>query len=136
MVDGLAWIHTIYSGLDWIGGGQFNELVLKAQQFVDCFTHIGVRLVFYFDGYIEYSKIKTWTERRMESLNKSYHILDAASDLNYTTKMSVSDFILPSGVIQVCQDVLEMCHCEVSMCSLDKCQCLNYYYGIIQCNIF
>lgn len=121
VVDGSSCIRILYGKLEWIGGGQLKQFGDRAQQFVDAFKAIGVRLVFFFDGPTECKKRRTWVERRLKSLNSVEYVLDFISKGKQSHNIDrKKHFLLPPGMGQLCRVVFEIiCGCEVSILSLE-----------------
>lgn len=119
-MDGLTCSHILYEDLEWIGGGQLNQLKEKAKQFVNAFRKIGVQLIFFFDGLTEGRKRRTWVDRRMQTLELVYYVLDAVSEGERADNIDRSKyFIKPPGMGQICRDVFDIeCGCEVGNQSL------------------
>ena len=72
VVDGMSLIRRLYppNRLDWVGGGQFQELYLNVGEFVHAFAQCGLNLVVYFDGGVDRAKLSEWVTRGAERLSK------------------------------------------------------------------
>ena len=64
VVDGMALIRRLYPlALDWVGGGQFQELYVSVGDFVRAWRSAGLRLVVFFDGGVDEAKLDEWLIR-------------------------------------------------------------------------
>ena len=60
VVDGMALIRRMYArSLDWVSGGQYQELWCNVRDFVAAFRHYGLRLVVFFDGGVD--EVTMWS---------------------------------------------------------------------------
>ena len=76
VVDGMALIRRLYDQtLDWVGGGQFQELLFNVSAFVDAFRRSGLRLVVFFDGGVDDAKLEEWLSRRKRDLGNCQRVL-------------------------------------------------------------
>lgn len=116
VVDGSSCIRHLYDELEWIGGGQLKQFVEKAQRFVEAFKHIGIRLVFFFDGPTVNEKRTTWVQRRLSKVKSVYSVLDDISRGKPSTSIKHEQhFMLPPGLGQLSRVIFQtMCRCEVS----------------------
>jgi len=70
VVDGMALIRRLYPfALDWVGGGQFQELYVSVGNFVRAWRGAGLRLVVFFDGGVDEAKLSEWLTRRKRDLS-------------------------------------------------------------------
>ncbi|XP_017320252.1 constitutive coactivator of peroxisome proliferator-activated receptor gamma isoform X1 [Ictalurus punctatus] len=96
VVDGMACLRYWYQCQAWVHGGQWQEYMHFLHKFVDAFTMIGLRLVFFFDGTIEEQKRAEWVKRRLR-VNQ-----DIARIFNYIKNRHQQPdremFCLPSGL--------------------------------------
>lgn len=70
VVDGMALIRRLYGfDLDWVGGGQFQELYVSVGDFVRAWRSAGLRLVVFFDGGVDEAKLSEWLSRRKRDLS-------------------------------------------------------------------
>lgn len=96
VVDGMACLRYWYQCQAWVHGGQWQEYMQCLQKFVEAFTMIGLRLVFFFDGTIEEQKRGEWVKRRLK-VNQ-----DIARIFNYIKTHHQQPpremFCLPSGL--------------------------------------
>ena len=78
VVDGMALIRRMYArSLDWVSGGQYQELWCNVRDFVAAFRHYGLRLVVFFDGGVDEAKLSEWAGRRREDLKKCERVARA-----------------------------------------------------------
>ena len=76
VVDGMGLIRRLYEQtLDWVGGGQFQELLFNVSAFVDAFRRSGLRLVVFFDGGVDDAKLEEWLSRRKRDLGNCQRVL-------------------------------------------------------------
>ena len=67
VVDGLSCLKHLYgSNLDWINGGQWNEMLRNVDIFVRSFRQCNVELVVYFNGEVDSVKIHEWSKEQQE----------------------------------------------------------------------
>jgi hypothetical protein len=116
VVDGSSCIRHLYGELEWIGGGQLKQFGDKAQDFVQHFTDLGIRLVFFFDGPTVEDKRKTWIERRYSKLDSMYYVLDQIEKGVPSKRIDRRrHFLLPPGMGQLSRVIFEnLCGCEVN----------------------
>ena len=80
VVDGMALIRKLYTpDLEWVVGGQYQELWLHVQSFVRAFEAHGLRLVVFIDGGVDDAKLSEWRERRTKDLAKVNRVVTALS---------------------------------------------------------
>eukprot|EP00966_Prymnesium_polylepis_P158477 3663452-Prymnesium_polylepis.1 len=78
VVDGMALIRRMYArDLDWVSGGQYQELWCNVRDFVAAFKHFSLRLVVFFDGGVDEAKLSEWAGRRREDLKKCERVASA-----------------------------------------------------------
>ena len=78
VVDGMALIRKLYTpDLEWVCGGQYQELWLHVQAFVDAFKAHGLRLVVFIDGGVDDAKLCEWQGRRQNDLKKVDKVVGA-----------------------------------------------------------
>ncbi|KAL1527971.1 hypothetical protein AB1Y20_009342 [Prymnesium parvum] len=71
VVDGMALIRRMYTrNLDWVSGGQYQELWHNVNDFVARFHAHSLRLVLFFDGGVDDAKLSEWAGRRLEDLKR------------------------------------------------------------------
>jgi hypothetical protein len=71
VVDGMALIRRMYTlDLEWIVGGQFQDLWVNVAQFTAAFEACGLRLVVFFDGGVDDAKLSEWQTRRLNDMKK------------------------------------------------------------------
>ena len=76
VVDGMALIRRLYDQtLDWVGGGQFQELWKNVSDFVAAFRRCGLRLIVFFDGGVDDAKLDEWLSRRKRDLANCDRVL-------------------------------------------------------------
>ena len=81
VVDGMALIRRMYSrDLDWVGGGQFQALLLNVHRFVECFARCGLKLVCFFDGGVDEAKLREWVSRRRDELRRCEQVAQALAE--------------------------------------------------------
>lgn len=69
VVDGMSLIRRLYPfSLDWVGGGQFQELYVSVGNFVRAWRDVGLQLVVFFDGGVDEAKLTEWVSRRKRDL--------------------------------------------------------------------
>ncbi|KAL1122775.1 hypothetical protein AAG570_003102 [Ranatra chinensis] len=113
--DGLSTVNFIYSGLDYIHGGQLKEFGQAVADFVQKFEEYGARLVFFFDGTLMPVKNATWIKRRSNELYDAIDLLDQLESGNLTaSSLGPNRMIcLPIGIREVFFYVLRyVCKCE------------------------
>ena len=71
VVDGMALIRKLYTpDLEWVTGGQYQELYENVRVFVRAFEAHGLRLVVFIDGGVDDAKLSEWQSRRVKDLAK------------------------------------------------------------------
>jgi hypothetical protein len=112
VVDGSSCIRYLYGALEWVLGGQLKEFAHKLQSFVKCFESLGAKLIFFFDGATVGEKRRVWIQRRLNSLQKVYTLLDSLPRQKNLSCVDQSLFQLPPG-LATRYAFKELCHCEV-----------------------
>ena len=78
VVDGMALIRKLYTpDLEWVCGGQYQELWANVQTFVRAFEVHGLRLVVFLDGGVDDAKLSEWQGRRQKDLQKCDRVVNA-----------------------------------------------------------
>ncbi|XP_038671727.1 constitutive coactivator of peroxisome proliferator-activated receptor gamma isoform X3 [Scyliorhinus canicula] len=67
VVDAMACLRSWYTPEAWVHGGQWREYMRSLNTFVDAFSAIDIKLVFFFDGVIEQKKRHVWIKRRLRN---------------------------------------------------------------------
>ncbi|XP_072369162.1 constitutive coactivator of peroxisome proliferator-activated receptor gamma isoform X2 [Scyliorhinus torazame] len=67
VVDAMGCLRFWYTPEAWVHGGQWREYMQSLNTFVDAFSAIDIRLVFFFDGVIEQKKRHEWIKRRLRN---------------------------------------------------------------------
>ena len=76
VVDGMALIRKMYTPeLEWVVGGQFQELWVHVADFVSRFTAHSLSLVLFFDGGVDEAKLGEWQTRRQADLRKVERVI-------------------------------------------------------------
>ena len=71
VVDGMALIRKLYTPeLEWVVGGQYQELFMHVESFVKAFAAFGLKLVVFIDGGVDDAKLAEWQGRRVKDLQK------------------------------------------------------------------
>ncbi|KAL3900980.1 MAG: hypothetical protein SGPRY_012360 [Prymnesium sp.] len=64
-------IRRMYTrDLDWVSGGQYQELWCNVRSFVGTFRQYSLRLVLFFDGGVDEAKLSEWANRRKDDLQR------------------------------------------------------------------
>ncbi|KAL1122774.1 hypothetical protein AAG570_003101 [Ranatra chinensis] len=115
-------LKYIYSGLDFINGGQLKEYEQAVINFVNKFEALGARLVFFFDGPHKEGKRDTWKKRRLGALALMLNLLDNLENGKLVSSFKTDEIIcLPVGVREVLfRTVKYVCGCEVRV-ALKEC---------------
>ena len=80
VVDGMATIRKMYPvDLEWLVGGQFQELWVNVASFVSAFATQGLSLVVFLDGGVDDAKLAEWRERRTNDFKKVERVVAALS---------------------------------------------------------
>jgi len=59
-----SWIRQLYhEHIDWVCGGQWNELLQSVDKFVHAFRNAGLELVVFFDGSLNERSLHMWASR-------------------------------------------------------------------------
>ena len=78
VVDGMSLIRKLYTPeLEWVVGGQYQELWAHVQRFVRAFEAHGLRMVVFIDGGVDEAKLSEWQSRRANDLKKVDRIVDS-----------------------------------------------------------
>ena len=78
VVDGMALIRKLYTpDLEWVCGGQYQELWAHVQSFVKAFEAHGLKLVVFLDGGVDEAKLAEWKERRQKDLQKCERVVSS-----------------------------------------------------------
>ncbi|XP_060781519.1 constitutive coactivator of peroxisome proliferator-activated receptor gamma isoform X2 [Neoarius graeffei] len=96
VVDGMACLRYWYQCQAWVHGGQWQEYMHFLHKFLEAFTLIGLRLVFFFDGTIEEQKRAEWVKRRLrvnQDISKIFSYIK-----NHHQQPGKEMFCLPSGL--------------------------------------
>lgn len=81
VVDGMALIRKLYTpDLEWVCGGQYQELWAHVQSFVKAFEAHGLKLVVFLDGGVDEAKLSEWKERRQKDLQKCDRVVSALQE--------------------------------------------------------
>ena len=80
VVDGMALIRKMYTtDLEWIVGGQYQDLLMNVKRFVQAFKDCGLQLVVFIDGGVDDAKLSEWQQRRAKDLQKVDKVVAALS---------------------------------------------------------
>ncbi len=114
VVDGYSWCFNYLkiSAMDSIIGMDIQELFYKIKKFVQKFGELDVKLVFFFDGYVDDKKRETYLRRRKDNLSVVLSVFQeieggksfAYINENYEIKF-IRESLLYAG--------LKSCGCEV-----------------------
>lgn len=78
VLDGMALLRKMYpADLEWIVGGQFQEVWLNVSAFVSAFATQGLQLVVFMDGGVDDAKLSEWRERRLNDYKKVERVVGA-----------------------------------------------------------
>lgn len=78
VVDGMSLIRKLYTpDLEWVVGGQYQELWAHVQRFVRAFEAHGLRMVVFIDGGVDEAKLSEWQSRRANDLKKVDRVVDS-----------------------------------------------------------
>ena len=78
VVDGMALIRKMYTtDLEWVVGGQYQDLLMNVKAFVQAFESCGLRLVVFIDGGVDDAKLSEWQSRRAKDLQKVEKVVAA-----------------------------------------------------------
>lgn len=78
VVDGMALIRKMCPvELEWIVGGQFQEIWANVATFVGTFASQGLSLVVFLDGGVDDAKLSEWRERRLNDYKKVERVVAA-----------------------------------------------------------
>ncbi len=103
VIDGYSICYTLYSGIDWIQGGQYWEYRQEVLEFFHALQASGILPVVVFDG-IDYKQVKKeviW-KRRSESVKKIRSQLTPGCD-----NTDDGSSVIPLQTMQVFREVLE-----------------------------
>ena len=112
VVDGNSLLRDFYTpDLDWTCGGEWLALRDAVHDFVRRFRRVGFDLVVIFDGAVEKSKRRTWTERRRNEQSKIQRIFDVI--ITGGRRPDNRLCLLPSGLSTYVRAALKSCECTV-----------------------
>ncbi|XP_030627764.1 constitutive coactivator of peroxisome proliferator-activated receptor gamma [Chanos chanos] len=96
VVDGMACLRYWYSCQAWVHGGQWQEYMHFLREFVDAFSAVAIRLVFFFDGTVEEDKRAEWVKRRLRVNQDIVRVFNFIK--SYGKQPERDMFLIPSGL--------------------------------------
>ena len=97
VVDGMALIRKLYTPeLEWVVGGQYQELFMHVESFVKVFAAFGLKLVVFIDGGVDDAKLAEWQGRRVKDLQKVDKVVAALARYEEPPRPSCSPSAFPS----------------------------------------
>eukprot|EP00069_Balaena_mysticetus_P002296 bmy_15938T0 len=127
VVDAMCCLRYWYTPESWICGGQWREYFSSLREFVNTFTAVGIKLVFFFDGMVEQSKRDEWVKRRLKNnreIAKIFHYIKS-----HREQPGRNMFFIPSGLAIFTQFALKALGQE-TLCSLQEADYEVASYGL------
>ncbi|XP_006876248.1 PREDICTED: constitutive coactivator of peroxisome proliferator-activated receptor gamma [Chrysochloris asiatica] len=83
VVDAMCCLRYWYTPESWVCGGQWREYFSALRGFVETFTDVGIKLVFFFDGMVEQDKRAEWVKRRHKNsreISRIFHYVKSRGE--------------------------------------------------------
>jgi hypothetical protein len=95
-----SWIRQLYhEHIDWVCGGQWNELLQSVDKFVHAFRNAGLELVVFFDGSLSEASLHNWsTKHRFYREIVRETLSHIVNNQNVPFRTKVKNFVAPGGV--------------------------------------
>ncbi|XP_069866745.1 constitutive coactivator of peroxisome proliferator-activated receptor gamma isoform X1 [Dipodomys merriami] len=117
VVDAMCCLRYWYTPESWICGGQWREYFSALRDFVQTFTDVGIKLVFFFDGMVEKGKRDEWVKRRLKNNREISRIFQHIK--SHREQPSRNMFFIPSGLAIFTRFALKTLGQE-TLCSLQE----------------
>lgn len=114
LVDTRSCLKHLYGpSIDWVCGGQWNEMLRAVENFTRSFRQQNIQIVMYFDGEGESRKLHQWIRNQNDKRQLARQILTHVMKMNcYPGKR----LYFPPPVVETCLR-LAFLSCGVSVCS-------------------
>ncbi|KAM4866251.1 constitutive coactivator of peroxisome proliferator-activated receptor gamma [Thomomys bottae] len=117
VVDAMCCLRYWYTPESWICGGQWKEYFSALRDFVQTFTDVGIKLVFFFDGMVEKDKRDEWVKRRLKNNKEISRIFQHIK--SHQEQPGRNMFFIPSGLAIFTRFALKTLGQE-TLCSLQE----------------
>ncbi|XP_042523671.1 constitutive coactivator of peroxisome proliferator-activated receptor gamma isoform X2 [Dipodomys spectabilis] len=117
VVDAMCCLRYWYTPESWICGGQWREYFSALRDFVQTFTDVGIKLVFFFDGMVEKGKRDEWVKRRLKNNREISRIFQHIK--SHREQPGRNMFFIPSGLAIFTRFALKTLGQE-TLCSLQE----------------
>ncbi|XP_051780226.1 constitutive coactivator of peroxisome proliferator-activated receptor gamma isoform X3 [Erpetoichthys calabaricus] len=128
VVDAMSCLKYWYTADAWVHGGQWKEYIHSIESFIEAFTSVGIKLVFFFDGVVEQNKRTEWVRRRLENNREIDKIFQQIKTSGQQPAKEM--FFIPSGLATFSRFALKSLGVE-TWCSLQEADYEIAKYGLL-----